>query len=279
MRHSNMGKEVIAVDLGGSNLRVALIRNNKIINLIKKKTQKTKEGILGDMSDSISELINRNVKGVGIASPGPLKNGIIINPPNIPFKNFNMKRYFQNKFKIRAEVDNDANCVALAESKFGAGRGKKNFFILTLGTGIGGGVVIMGEVYKSKDIGTELGNIYLTRDKTFEQLVGGKAISKITKEYLGEELNLSELMEINNAKSRKLLDEITEYYAQGIGSLINIFDPEIVVLAGGMREAGDRFLNIIRKKVKKYVTLPGHYNIVWSKLEEPGILGAGLLID
>ncbi len=274
-----MRKEVIAVDLGGSNLRVALVRNNKIIRLIRKKTGKTKEGILSDMNNSIFELINKDVKGIGIASPGPLKNGIIINPPNIPFRNFNMKRYFQNKFKIRIEVDNDANCVALAEHKLGAGRGKNNFFILTLGTGIGGGVVIMGKVYKSKDIGTELGNIYLTRNKTFEQLVGGKAISKITKEYFGEELNLSELMKINNAKSRRLLDEITEYYAQGIGSLINIFNPEIVVLAGGMREAGQRFLNVIRKKVEKYVTLPAHYKIVWSKLEEPGILGAALLID
>jgi len=67
--------------------------------------------------------------------------------------------------------------------------------------------------------------------------------------------------------------------AKGIGSLINVFNPEIVVLAGGMREAGEVLLDLVRNKVKKYIFLPGKYGVVWSKLQEPGILGAALLVE
>src|SRR3989338_10651133 len=113
-------RDVIAVDLGGTNLRVGIVRNGRIFRFVKKPTPKSKERILKIMSYLINDLINKDVKGIGISCPGPLKNGVIINPPNIPFKNFDMKTYFEKKFNIKAEVENDAKCVALAESRFGA---------------------------------------------------------------------------------------------------------------------------------------------------------------
>jgi len=272
------GKEVISVDLGGTNLRVGIFRNWRIIRFVKKPTPGNRERILGIMCDLIRDLINKDVKGIGIACPGPLKNGMIINPPNIPFRNFDIKSYIEKKFRVEVEVENDAKCVALAESRFGYGKGKKNFFVLTLGTGIGGGVVIDGKLYNARDIGTELGNIYLDNEKRFEELAGGKGIFEITKKKIGKEINVSELIEMNNKISKEILDEISDYLAMGIGSLVNVFNPEIVILAGGMREAGEKFLDIVRKKIKEYVILPSEYEIVWSKLREPGLLGAGLLV-
>ncbi len=271
------GKEIIAVDLGGTNLRVGIVKGGRIFRFVKKPTPKSKEGILKIMTSLINELIKKDVKGIGIACPGPLKNGVIINPPNIPFRNFNIKDYFEKKFKIKVEVENDAKCVALSESVFGFGKEKKNFFVLTLGTGIGGGVFINGELYNKKDIGCELGSIYIS-DKKFEELVGGKWIFEITKKKIGREMNVSEIMELKSDKAKNILNLITDNLAKGIGSLINVFNPEIVILSGGMRQAGEKFLDIIRKKVKKYVVLPSEYEIVWSKLEEPGLLGAGLLV-
>mgnify|MGYP001563271350 CR=1 FL=1 len=269
---------VIGVDLGGTNLRAGLIDKNRIIKFIKIRTLSNKNSLLKALEDVIKEVFDINIIGIGIGSPGPLKDGVLMNPPNIPLRNFDLKKFFQKKFNIRCEVENDAKCVALAELNFGCGKGKKNFYILTLGTGIGGGVIIEGKLYNKGDFGGELGNIYLDNGKTFESLASGGEIKRRSLNVFKKELDASDLMKLNDRKARDIIEDITESLARGIGSLINVFNPEIVVLAGGMREAGDKFLDLIRKKAEKYIFLPGKYEIVWSKLEEPGILGASLLL-
>ena len=139
--------------------------------------------------------------------------------------------------------------------------------------------MINGEIYNKGDIGGELGSIYLGEDKTLEILASGKTVREKSRTIFGRELNVSELIKMKENKARKIIEETSDALALGIGSLINVFNPEIVVLAGGMREAGEEFLNIIRKKSVNYIRLPSKYEIVWSKLEEPGILGAGLIVD
>ena len=135
-------REVIAIDLGGTHLRVSLVKGNKIVTYNRRATPGDKETLLRELFGMISELMSKKIYGIGIASPGPLENGVIKNTPNIALKNFDLKGAVKKKFGVRVEVENDANCVALAEAKLGVR--KKNFFILTLGTGIGGGVIING---------------------------------------------------------------------------------------------------------------------------------------
>jgi len=252
--------KIIAVDLGGTNLRVALLEGNKILKYIKKKTPKNQNKLLLEMCDSISRLITKDVKAIGVGSPGPLKNGIILNPPNLPFRNFNLKKFLQDKFKKRIVIENDAKCVAIAESKLGCK--KKNFIILTLGTGIGGGIIINSQLYKGNGNAGEIGHIILDDGKDFETLWKEKG------------RQIKELFENND---KKKLERVAMYLGQGIGSLINIFDPEIIIIAGGVRENGEKFLKIIRKHVKKYQIIQRNVEIKFSKLEHPGILGAGLL--
>lgn len=270
-------KKIIGIDLGGTNLRIGLVVNGKIKKIIHKKTPKTKDKLIKELFSSIHEFMGKDISGIAIASPGPLKKGVIKNSPNIPLKNFNLKKALETKFKTKVEVENDANCVALAEAKLGVK--KNNFFILTLGTGIGGGVIINGELYNKNDIGAELGYIYIDKNKSLEDLAGFKIISKITKKEFGKEIYIGKLIKMNNRKSKKIIDDLTENLGRGIGSLINIFNPEVVVLTGGMSESGSKFLNLIRKKSKKYILLPKKYNIQYSKLKHPGILGAALLLD
>jgi len=269
-------KEIIAVDFGGTNLRVALVRENKIIKLIEGKTPKSKSKLLKDLVDYIEKLINKNVVGIGVSSPGPLKEGRILNSPNIPLKNFYLESFLKKKFKIKVLVENDANCVALAESKLGVK--KDNFFVLTLGTGIGGGVVINGDVYNLRDIGAELGYIFIENGKTLEDLAGFKKVSMETKKAFGREIYVSELIKMKDKKSKKIIEDLSENVSKGIGSLINIFNPAVVVLTGGMTHSGDKLLSLIRKKSKKYILLPKKYDIRYSRLKEPGIIGASLLI-
>jgi len=267
-------KKVIGVDLGGSNLRVALVENNKIVKYLKTKTPKTKKELLKQLSNYIEDLMEKDIIGIGVSSAGPLKDGVIKNPPNLPLKNFNLQRFLEKKFKKKIVIENDANCVALAEFKLSCK--KNNFFILTIGTGIGGGVIINGELYEGDGYGGELGHIVLQDDKDFESL--WKENRKEIKNSFGKDLMIVDLVKIHNKKSRILLDKVTDILAKGIGSLINVFDPEVVILSGGMKETGNTVLNMIKKKVKKYVILPKETDIQWTSLEHPGVLGASLLI-
>ncbi|MFA5060863.1 MAG: ROK family protein [Candidatus Pacearchaeota archaeon] len=272
-----MGDKIIAIDLGGTNLRVALVEDNKVKEYIKSPTPKEKEELLYVMCKNISKLFSKDVRGIGVASAGPLEKGIILNPPNLPFKNFNLKKYLKKKFKTRVEVANDADCVAIAESKLGCK--KNNFFILTIGTDIGGGIIVDSELFNGRGLGGELGHIILDNGKRFGVLAAGKRLKKLTKEKFGKELLINDLIKIKDKKAKEILEELSEYLGQGIASLINVFDPEIVVLSGGVKESGKNYLKMIQESTKKYVATNRKVKIVWSKLEHPGILGASLLID
>ena len=228
--------KVIAVDLGGTNLRVSLVQNNKIIRYVKNKTPKTQKELVDLLFKNIEFLMSKDVDGIGIASAGPLENGIIKNPPNLPLKNYNIKAALEKKFKKRTVVCNDAHSVALAELNLGVK--KKNFIVLTIGTGIGGGIIINGKLYEGQGYGGEMGHIILDNGKTFEKLVGWKYTKELSKKAFGKELMINDLIKMNTPKSKTILNQITVHLAQGIGSLINVFDPEVVVLAGGVRETG-----------------------------------------
>ncbi|MBM3234473.1 ROK family protein [Candidatus Pacearchaeota archaeon] len=270
-----VGNKVIAVDLGGTNLRVALVENNKIVKYIKKSTPKEKKQLISEMEDSISQLITKDVKGIGVGSPGPLKDGIIKNPPNIPLRNYNLAAELRKKFKKKVVIKNDVQCVALAEAKFGCK--KKNFIVIALGTGIGGGIVIDGKVYTGRNYAGELGHIVLDNGNFLETL--WKDTKKMMKKSLGKEILVKDLIKMNSPESDLILEHITCYLGQGLGSIINIFDPEVVIINGGIKEAGEAFLNRIRKEARKYIIFPQETPIIWSKLEHPGTLGASLLIS
>jgi glucokinase len=271
-----MRNKIIAVDLGGTNLRVSLVKDNKILKYLKVKTPKTKEELVKLLFRQIDSLIDKDVGGIGVASAGPLIDGIIKNPPNLPLRNYNIKSELKKRYKVKVEVGNDAHSVALAEAKFGVK--KKNFIILTLGTGIGGGIIIDGNPYEGQGFGGEMGHIILDNGKSFEKLVGWKYTKELSKKVFGKELLVNDLIKMKDKKAKEILEKITNYLGQGIGSLINVFDPEVVVLAGGVRETGSVYLNMIKKEVKKYSVLPKITPIQWSKLEHPGTLGASLLI-
>lgn len=260
------GGKIVAVDIGGTNTRVALVEGKKIFNYTKKPTPKTKEAFLKNLEEMVLKVMDKEVRAIGVGCPGPLKNGVILNPPNLPLRNFNLKGFLESKFKKRIVVGNDAKCVALAESVYGVKN--RNFIILTLGTGIGGGIIINRKLYTGRANAGELGHIILDNGKDFEYW---------WKKYR-DHILVTDILDSKNKDDKHRLQSLVKYLGQGIASLIDIFDPEIVVLMGGAREAGNKFLNIIKKEVQKYKIIPGETTIVWSKLDHPGILGASLLV-
>ena len=245
-----MPKEVIAVDIGGTHIRFAIIKNNKIFNFIKKETPKNKKDILKELVGYIEKYINKNTKAIGISCAGVIKNNVITNSPNLPLKIVNIKKYLQQKFKKRFELENDANCAALAESRFGIK--KKNFLVMTLGTGIGGGIIINKELYKGKSGAGEFGEIIINQGKN---------------------------LEYNYKKSKNNKEKLADILGQGIASLVSVFDPEIIILTGGMKNLGKAFLNNIKKKTRKYIPQNRIPKIMWSKIKHPSLIGASLLVN
>ncbi len=277
MRIDDGRTKVIAIDLGGTNLRIAIVKDRKVLKYWKERTPKTASEIKKRIFGLVENFMSDEVKGIAVASPGPLRNGTIRNPPNLPLRNWNLKRELEKKFKVPAVVKNDANCVAFAELKLG--HKKKNFILLTLGTGIGGGVIIDGKLYRGCGYAGELGHIVLDGGKDFESLAASKRLVALTTDVFGEPKLFHDLMKMKDVRAKKILGEFVEYYGQGIASLIHCFDPEIVVLAGGVSECGEGFLRMIRKSARKYNKLPKTTPIVWTKLGHPGVLGASLYFE
>jgi glucokinase len=269
-----MKGDIIAVDLGGTHLRTALVRNNQVVKYIRKDTPKEKKALVREIVWSISQLMNKDIVGIGVASPGPLKNGVILNPPNLPLRYFNLKRFLIKIFSVPVEIENDPKCVAIAESKLGCK--KKHFFILTLGTGIGGGVIINNDLYIGSDYGAELGGIILDDGRELEDL--WKDHRRLAEKYFGKVMLMNDLFKMKDPRAKQIIEDATKYLGQGIASLINVFDPEVVILAGGVKETGRKFLRMVKKNTYPYVRFPKKIKIRWTKLDHPGTLGASLLI-
>jgi glucokinase len=123
-----------------------------------------------------------------------------------------------------------------------------------------------------------LGHIIIDQRKDLEYWASGTKIKKDAKKIFGKEMLASELNAKDNRRSRKILRESAEKLAIGIGSLVNVFDPEVVVLVGGLKDAGNVYRRTLDQEVKKYSMLPKNVNIKWSKLKNSGVLGASLLL-
>lgn len=269
-----MAKQIIAFDIGGTNTRCALIEKNKIIKFDSVPTPKTKKEFLNNISRMIDIFNSRRVKGIGIAFPSTIENGVVKNPVNVPLHNFDLKSHLKNKHKKRIEILNDATCVALAEQKLSCK--KKNFVVLTLGTGIGGGIIANGEIYQGLGQGSEFGHMYV-RGKDFESL--WKKTKRQMQTTYGKNTLICDLVKIKEKRANQIMKKSADYLGEGIASIIAVLDPEEVIIAGGLKTSGPKFIKLINDAVKKYSFIKRNTKVSWSKIPEPGIMGASLLID
>lgn len=267
------GCKVIAFDIGGTSTRIAIVENYKIKKYVSVPTPKERNLFIKTIEDLIEDFLDSSVEGIGIGIASPIKNGKIMNAPNLALKNFDLKKHLEKKFKVKVGVKNDAGCVALAESKIGFK--KNNFLIITLGTGIGGGIVANGVEYRGEGFGAEFGHIFI-RGVEWESL--WKGMRRKMKEEFGQETLVRDLVKMRDKKAKKLLTEAADFMGEGIASLISVLDPEAVLIAGGLKESGNKFLVQINKAVEKYNFLPKKTPVIWTKVNHPGIIGASLLV-
>ncbi len=248
----------IGLDIGGYKINGVLMRGNKIVRkrLTLMKSKSDKKIIIAQIFDCIEYLIKevnkKEIKGIGIGVPGPIdfKKQKILNPPNVTgLKNVFLAKIVREKFKIKTKIENDANCFGLAEAVFGAGKSKKIVAGLTLGTGVGGFVIINKKIFRGKSPrATEFGHKI-----------------KIIKN--GRKCNCGNRGCLEAYISAKIpVREKEKYLKIGVINLVKILDPDIVVIGGGLA-------NIIALPLIK------NTKVVRAKLgENAGAIGAALLV-
>jgi glucokinase len=286
-------KHIIGVDLGGTNTKVGLVTpSGRIVKRteVPTQTEKGSKVVIKNILDSIKKVKSGKILGIGIGSPGPLdyKKGIITNPVNLPFKNTPLKKIIQNKFKLPTFLDNDANCFALAETLFGNGKGKNNVIGLTLGTGIGGGIIINKKIYHGRGNAAEIGHMTIDyngpksrcgNDGCIETHAAARGILSRSKGLkAGSPLDIHKLALKNNSRAKKVFSDIGEFLGIAIANLNYAFDPDVVVLGGKISNSWKFFSKSMLATIKKrYFSKP--CKVVKTGLgRDAGILGAAALV-
>ncbi len=269
---------VIAVDLGGTNIRVAEVSGKRIRGEQKVRTPKKKREILKAIFDLVGQYSR---EPIGISSAGVEISGRIVWALNMDFDNVPLKAMLKKEFGVRVEVENDANCAGLAELHYGAGKGKKNFVMLTLGTGIGGAVIIDGKLYKGRGAAGEPGSMLMKGD-IYEHLASGSAQSLLAKKHGFSEighLELQRLAERGDARARKVFEELGENLGVGIKNIIYLLDPEMIVLGGGFSRV-KLYWPAMMKVVNENCVGGRKTPIVRAKFGDgAGLIGAGILVE
>ena len=274
-------KYVVGVDLGGTKIYTALVDLEG--NIIKEKAVETlafegENAVMGRIIDAINYVIDGTeknlIKSIGIGSPGPLdvKNGVIIENSNLPFKNFEIVKTIRETYDLPTYLDNDANVATLGEFMFGAGKGTENMVFITASTGIGGGAVINGKLFRgTTGNALEIGHTIVANEGPrcgcgnigcAEALGSGTAIGKRAKEAVATNVETS-LKNYENVTSKEVFKEAANgdrvakniletslnYLGIAVANTITNFDPEKVVIGGGVINGGSIVLDTIRRVV------------------------------
>jgi glucokinase len=307
------GSRVIAVDLGGTKLLAGLVDEDGVVvkRTVRPTARASQEELLTELESSVEEMLEDGVGAIGVGIPSTIDQhaGRAVSSVNIPLAGIDFRDYVSNRFGLPTAIENDANAAALAEHRFGAGKGTRHMVMLTLGTGVGGGLILDGRLYRGS-IGAagELGHITLEVDGPpcqgtcpgrghLEALASGTAADRLAKELAAERPDgdlgraaaegrgvdavlAVELAAAGPGDAREVLDRIGRYLGEGIASLVNVFNPELVVLGGGFARAGDLLLEPARKVVAEHALTPARdlVRIVPALLGvEAGLIGAGLV--
>lgn len=314
-------KYSIGVDFGGTNIVSAIVNcQGKIVSRLKVPTlaERGKEATIKRIIETIhknivqSTIVLDDIIGIGIGAPGPLdiKRGIINFAPNLPgWIDVPLKKKLKNEFNMKVVLENDANAAAWGERCFGAGQGVDNLVCFTLGTGIGGGIIIDGKIYHGNNYGAaELGHMTVNKNgprcncgnygclEAYSSATGikNRIINRIEEGIKSEFLNFDDdkLFESLRLKSifeaarkgdkltKDVVEEAISYLGIAIANIAIILNPEMVVLVGGITNEGDKLLIPLREEVKKRAFYSNYKSlkIVIGKLGgNAGVLGAAAL--
>lgn len=311
----------VGVDIGGTNLKAGLVDESGVLLA----TQKMKvasiaddEGLAWTVASLVQELARTvnipvsDVASVGVGVPGTveIRSGSINYTCNLPLRNVPLRKLFRRYLSIPLYIENDANCAALAEYLVGAGRDSKRFVTVTLGTGVGAGIVHNGKIYHGANgMAGEVGHMVIQRDGLpcpcgrrgcWEQYASATALKRLTTEALAAHPDsiLAQVVAENEGRvsgqsafiaarrgdpvGQQVCDEYVDYLACGVVNVVNIFQPDTLAIGGGVsNEADEQLLLPVRQRVARESIPCGRdrrTRIVKAELgNRAGLIGAALL--
>jgi len=283
----------VGVDIGGTKVAAGLVdADGKILlhERVPMISNSSPQDGLNAVLSAIAKVIptvTAAVGGIGICAPGPLnpKTGIILNPPNLPcWRDFPLAESVQKLYAVPVKVDNDANAAALAEARWGAVRGYRHVFYATIGTGIGTGIVFDGEIYHGRTGSAgEGGHVSIDyrgpicrcgKPGCIEILASGTAIAQRARDEIaaGHKSSMLELAggDVNaitgeilrkayvagDQLAKEILSDAVEMLAVWLSNMIDLLDPDVMVIGGGAAALYQPFFNQIRKRVAKLTVNP-----------------------
>jgi glucokinase len=290
------GKRVIGVDLGGTKVLAGIVDGDGRVERQREYPTQlgSQEELLAGLDASVEDLLDDDIAALGFGVPSPLdqRTGHALQAVNIPLgADLDFRSRMAARFGLPVGIENDANAATYAEFHFGSGREARSMVMLTLGTGCGGGAVVDGQLFRGW---AEFGHIVIVYDGLpcqgtctgrghLEPYVTGIAATKLAQDEFGPAVDAHRLVRLaaeGNERARDILDGIGRHLGAGIGSLVNIFDPELVVIGGGFAAAGDFILDPAREIVRREALAGAgdRLRIVRAELgTAAGLIGAGLV--
>ncbi|HKF50945.1 MAG TPA: ROK family protein [Candidatus Acidoferrales bacterium] len=289
---------ILAVDIGGTKVAAGLVTpTGKILSMTRTRMVANKSAAAGlaAVCEAIDGLLKkagaRKIDAMGVSVPGWVdsKSGMLLSAANLPcWKNFNLARKLEKHYRMPVRVANDAKAAALAEAAWGAGRGYRNVFYATLGTGVGTGLVIDGEIYMGRrGPGGEGGHTTIDfhgpacgcgKGGCAEMYISGPAIARSAREHIARESDHRSLMmkltggdaanvaaetvaeaaHAGDRLAKKALSEWVEYLAIWTGNIMDLLEPEVIVIGGGLAELAISLLPQMRKRFDQWSCSPQH---------------------
>ena len=282
---------ILAIDIGGTMIKYGLVSSDgEILSTDKIETEAEKglENILNKIDNIFKRYKENNPVGIAVSGTGQI-NGIIGKViggnPIIPnWIGTNLVKILEEKYNLPAVLENDVNCVALGEKWIGAGKDLSNFICLTIGTGIGGGIILNNQLFRGENfVAGEFGHILIKKGE-FEQFASTTALIRLVKERTEKTLNGKEIFDLEKkeiVEYQEVISEWIENLTDGLSSIVYCFNPANIILGGGVIEQGEPLINKIKNSLFKKIgpQFKEKLNITQAKLgNNAGMIGASYLL-
>ncbi|KKW29308.1 MAG: hypothetical protein A3K06_03005 [Candidatus Doudnabacteria bacterium RIFCSPHIGHO2_01_52_17] len=279
MKSSN--KSYLGLDIGGTKIEGILWRGGKVVRVAKVRTPRSRSGFLRALEASLLELGVEGTRGIGISSAGSidLRKGKILGSPNMRYlKNFGLRDWVAKHFKKPARLDNDAKCFLRGEQMFGQARGKGTVVALTIGTGVGGAVAVGGRLLRGSHVSAiELGHTVISRDSkgflTLEDLISSHGFTRLG---VTDPLAVQNRGFAGDRKAINIYEKVGMYLGVGLANFVNIFDPDLILLGGGIARADYLLIKPALREMRKHTltSLKKLPPVRRGRLKNAGALGA-----
>lgn len=282
---------ILAIDIGGTMIKYGLVSSDgEILSTDKIETEAEKglENILNKIDNIFKKYKENNPVGIAVSGTGQI-NGmigkVIGGNPIIPnWIGTNLVKILEEKYNLPIVLENDVNCVALGEKWIGAGKNLKNFICLTIGTGIGGGIILNNQLFRGENfVAGEFGHILIKKGE-FEQFASTIALIRLVKERTEKTLNGKEIFDLEKkeiVEYQEVISEWIENLTDGLSSIVYCFNPANIILGGGVIEQGEALINRVKNSLFKKIGLQfkEKLNIIQAKLgNNAGMIGASYLL-